>query len=75
MYPSFLRSERLILADPMDPRLPRNVSSWDRFVATLTSPELLALIIFCVLGLLVMAALNLLVPNVGEITAPLQPFL
>ena len=30
MSPTSLRSERLILANPTDPRIPRNVTSWDR---------------------------------------------
>jgi hypothetical protein len=74
MSPALLRSERLILADPMDRRLPRSVTSWDRLAATLRSPELIALVIFCALGLLATVAVNLLVPDFGEITASLQPF-
>lgn len=74
MSPTSLRSERLILANPMDPPLPRNATPWDRIIATLRSPEFLTLVIFCALGLLATVALNLLVPNFGEITASLQSF-
>ena len=73
--PTSLRSERLILANPTDPRIPRNVTSWDLALATLKAPELLALVIFCSLGLLATLVLTLLIPNYGEIVASLQPFL
>jgi hypothetical protein len=75
MSPTSLRSERLILANPMDPRIPRNVTSWDRIVAALKTPELLAIVIFCSLGLLATVFLSLLFPKYGEIVASLQPFL
>jgi hypothetical protein len=65
----------LILADPMDARTPRSITTSHSVMAALTSPELIALVIFCVLGLLVMVAVNLLVPNFGEATASVQPFL
>jgi hypothetical protein len=73
MSPTSLQTERLILSNPMDRRLPRKVTSWDRIAAALGSPEFLALVIFCALGLLMTVALNLLVPDFGEITASLQP--
>jgi hypothetical protein len=75
MSPTSLRSERLILADPTDPRLPRNVTHWDRVFATLTHSELVSLIIVCAIGLLVTAAMYLVVPNFGETVASLEPFL
>lgn len=75
MSSTSLRSERLILANPTDPRIPRNVTSWDLALATLKAPELLALVIFCSLGLLATLVLTLLIPNYGEIVASLQPFL
>jgi len=74
MSPTSLRTERLILANPMDPRLTRTVTAWDRIAAALGSSEFLALVMFCALGLLGTVVLNLLVPNFGEITASLQPF-
>lgn len=72
--PTSLQSERLILANPMDRRLTRTVTSWDRIVAALRSPEFLSLAIFCALGLLATVALNFLVPDFAEVTASLQPF-
>lgn len=75
MSPTSLRRERLILANPRDPRVPRNVTEWDRTLATLKTPEFLALVIFCSIGLLATVVLNLLIPNFGEIVASLQPFL
>ena len=59
----------------MDARLRRNATTSDRIVAALTSPELIALVTFCALGLLVTVALTLAVANFGETTASLQPFL
>jgi hypothetical protein len=67
------RSERLILANPMDPRLRRNVTEWDRIVAALTGPELVALAMFCALGLVATVALCFLVPNFGDLASSLQP--
>ncbi len=67
--------ERLVLADPTDPRLRRNATAWDHIVATLTHPELIALVLFCALGLVVTVGLCLLFPNFGEIAASLQAFL
>jgi hypothetical protein len=75
MSPTSLRTERLILADPLDARLRRDVTTADRIVAALTSPELVALAIFCALGLLVTVALHLAVPTFGELAASLQAFL
>jgi hypothetical protein len=51
------------------------VTEWDRTLATLKTPEFLALVIFCSIGLLATVVLNLLIPNFGEIVASLQPFL
>lgn len=74
MSPTSLRSERLILANPLDRRIPRKVSAWDQIIAAFGSPEFLALVIFCALGLLATVALNLLVPEFGELAESLQPF-
>jgi hypothetical protein len=73
MSPTSLQSERLILADPADIRLARRPTGWDSIVAAVTGPELVALLIFCALGLLATVALNLWVPNFGEVAASLQP--
>ena len=75
MSPTSLQTERLILANPMDARLPRSVSTAHWIVAALTSPELIVLVIFCAFGLLLTAAINIAVPNYGEVVASLQPFL
>jgi hypothetical protein len=75
MGPTSLQGARFILADPMDVRIPRNISTSQPFMAAVTSPDLIALIIFCVLGLLVMVAVDLLVPNFGETIATIQTFL
>jgi hypothetical protein len=75
MRPASLRSERLIMANTKNLRLPRNTAGWDRIIATLTSPEFIALAVVCALGLMVTAALSLMFPNFSEITTSLQPFL
>jgi hypothetical protein len=74
MSPTSLQSERLILADPTDIRLARRPTAWDSIVAAVTGPELIALALFCAFGLLATVALNIWVPNFGEIMASLQPF-
>jgi hypothetical protein len=73
-YPSFQR-ERLILADPMDPRLRRNVTIRDHVVAALNDSELVAIALFCTLGLVVTLGLYFLFPGFGALAASLQAFL
>jgi hypothetical protein len=73
-YSSF-RGERLILINPTDPRLRRNITAWDHIVAALTEPELIALAVFCALGLAVTVGLFFLIPSFGELAASLQAFL
>jgi hypothetical protein len=68
MHSSFGR-ERLILMDPTDSRLGRTVTAWDRIVAALTNPELIAIAILCVLGLAVTLGFCFLFPSFGEIAA------
>ena len=75
MSPTSLHGARFILADPMDARIPRDITTSHLIMTALTSPELVTLVIFCALGLLVMIAVNLLVPNFGETIAPIQTFL
>jgi len=69
-YSTFSR-ERLILADPMDARLCRKATAWDHIVAALTDPELIALTVFCALGLAVTVGLCFLIPSFGEIVTSL----
>jgi hypothetical protein len=70
-YSSF-GSERLFLADPTDPRICRDRMELDRIIAALTKPELLALAMFCALGLVVTVALSILVPSFVAVAASLQ---
>jgi len=69
-YSSF-PGERLVLTDPMDPRLRRKATTWDHIVAALTDPELIALALFCALGLAVTIGLCVLIPVFGEFAASL----
>jgi hypothetical protein len=73
-YSSF-RRERLILADPMDPRLRRNATIWDHITAVLDDSELVAIALFCTLGLLVTLGLCFFFPSFGALAASLQAFL
>jgi len=69
------RSERLILANPLDPRLRRRATIWDHISAALNDPELIAVVLFCSLGLLVTLGLYILFPSFGALAASLQAFL
>lgn len=60
------------MTNPADPRLVRNATAWDQIVATALSSDLVAVVMFCGLGLLVTAALNYIFPNFGEALASLQ---
>lgn len=73
-YSSFQR-ERLILADPTDPRLRRNTTIWDHVNAALDNSELVAIALFCTLGLLATLGLCFLFPGFGALAASLQAFL
>jgi hypothetical protein len=75
MAPTSLQTERLILTDPLDSRLRRDASASDRIVAALNNPELIALVIFCALGLLATVALYIAFPSFGELATSLQAFL
>jgi hypothetical protein len=72
---SSARSERLILADPLDSRLRRKATAWDRISAALNDPELIAIVLFCTLGLLATLGLYLLAPGLGALAASLQAVL
>ena len=55
------RAQRLILADHAHGPLLRK--RWERIVATFTDPDLVAVILFCALGLLLTIALLRLLPG------------
>jgi hypothetical protein len=76
------KRERLILTNPvdhrivpLDPRTVRKGTPWNRIVATLKDPELVAIVMLCAIGLLVTAALLLTFPTFGEISQSYQQFL
>jgi hypothetical protein len=78
------KRERLILANPADPRIikretpwnkVRKGTPWNRIVATLRDPGLAAVVTLCAVGLLVTLALLLTFPHVGETVQSLQQFL
>jgi hypothetical protein len=72
---SSLRPERLILSEPTDRRVARNVNAWDWIITILTSPDLIAIVAICALGLLVTLALFFLVPSSRELSVSIQQLL
>jgi hypothetical protein len=75
------KRERLILSNPVDPRIvpanPRTVrkgTPWKRILADLKEPELSAIIMFCAIGLLVTTVLLLAFPHLGEMLGLYQQF-
>jgi hypothetical protein len=69
------RGERLILADPLDPRVRRETTISDHIIAVLNDSELVAVALFCTVGLLAMVGLYVLFPSFGALAASLQEFL
>jgi hypothetical protein len=65
----FTRDERLILVDPANGPLLRKVTQWDRLVAIFTDPDLVAVVLFCVLGTLLTVALIHALPGWVEVIA------
>lgn len=63
MTNTFFARERLILGDPTDPRILRRVSTWDRIAETLTSPDFVVTVAFCLIGLLLTIALGVAAPG------------
>jgi hypothetical protein len=72
MYHSSLEEERLYLADPTDPRIRHNASEFERIIAALTGPELLAFAMLCAIGLTAVVALCFLVPGCADSAPWLQ---
>jgi hypothetical protein len=69
------RGERLILADPMDPRRRQQTTIWDHISAALNDSELLAIAVICAFGLLATLALCVLFPSFGALATSLQALL
>lgn len=72
---SSARRERLILADPLDSRLRRKATIWDHITAALNDSDLIAIALFCTLGLLATLGLYVLFPDFRALAAALQAFL
>ena len=70
-----MRSERRILVNPTDRRVAQKAIAWDRIIATLTEPDLIAIVMFCAIGCLVTFALARTFPSFGQIAESLQQFL
>lgn len=69
------RTERLILADPTDSRVARNVTTGNRLVAIFTSPDLILVVMLSVIGLLATVAVDHFFPDFGAVSQSLQQFL
>ena len=65
----------LTLTDRTGKRLARNAKLWDRIVAVLTNPDLVAIVAICAIGLLVTFALFLWVPSAREVPTSIQQML
>jgi hypothetical protein len=72
---SYWRPERLVLANAAQRRTPWATSAWERVVSVLTSADVLALTIFCMMGLLVSLAVILTFPGFSETIEALQQYL
>jgi hypothetical protein len=68
----FTRDERLILVDPAHGPLLRKVTHWDRLVAILSDPDLVAITLFSALGALLTIALIHSLPGWVEVIAAAQ---
>jgi hypothetical protein len=67
-----MRDERLILVDPAHGPLLRKVTHWDRLVAILSDPDLVAITLFSALGALLTIALIHSLPGWVEVIAAAQ---
>jgi len=47
---------------------------WSRMVSEITKPDFLAVVYFCIIGLLIAACFIQLVPNFGELSEVLQQY-
>jgi hypothetical protein len=74
MSQSSMRDERLILVNPAHGPLLRKVTRWDRLLAMLTDPDLVAIVLFCALGGLLTVALIHSLPGWVEVIATAQQF-
>jgi hypothetical protein len=72
---SSLRSERLILTDRTNDQPARSASVWDRITTNFISPDIIAVVLICAVGLLVTLALFLLVPSSRELANSIQQLL
>jgi hypothetical protein len=70
-----LNRERLILNGQDDRIVTRRATGWDRVVAFLTDPELVAITLFCLIGLLLTLVAAREVPDFGALVQSLQQFL
>ncbi|HEV2715923.1 MAG TPA: hypothetical protein VGU64_11715 [Terriglobales bacterium] len=69
------RSDRLVLAKVAERRTSLATGAWERVVSVLTSGDVVALTIFCMIGLLVGLAVILTVPGFSESVEALQQYL
>ena len=47
---------------------------WSRFLSEITKPDFLAVVYFCIIGVLISACFIQLVPNFGELSEVLQQY-
>jgi|GEM_PF-5791796 hypothetical protein len=64
-----IRIERLVLTDPTDPRIPRHATALGRISA---QSDLSVIVTFCAVGLLISAALLVVLPLTADLADALQ---
>jgi hypothetical protein len=69
------RSDRLVLAKVAERRTSLATGAWERVVSVLTSGDVVALTIFCMIGLPVGLAMILTVPGFSESVEAIQQYL
>lgn len=67
------RSTRAMLK-PANRQAQATQSRWRQFVAAICNPDLIVVVLFCLLGLLISANVILHVPEFGAMAAQLQVF-
>ena len=69
-----MRPERLIMLDPTDPRIPQWATASDQITAALANRDMIAVLIFCGIGLLITGIVLVAVPGFGEMSACFAQF-
>jgi hypothetical protein len=69
-----MRGELSIPTTRFANRSKAKTTRWSRMVSRIATPDFLAVIYFCIIGLLIAACFIQLVPNFGELSEVLQQY-